>query len=106
MNKSVLTNLCSKEKSVPQLICKPNLCPHKSVNEWNLQHENSPHSRHKEDAGCISTNYSAGCWKIKGGALTSAIGMMDEDDEEQEPQPQAAQPQEGTSTMRGYKKEQ
>ena len=42
MNKSVLTNLCSKEKSVPQLICKPNLCPHKSVNEWNLQHENSP----------------------------------------------------------------
>ena len=63
-------------------------------------------SRHKEDAGCISTNYSAGGWKIKGSALTSAIGMVDEDDEEQQPQPQAAQPQEGTSTMRGDKKEQ
>ena len=63
-------------------------------------------SRHKEDVGCISTNYSARCWKIKSSALTSAIGMVDEDDEEQEPQPQAAQPQEGTSTMRGYKKEQ
>ena len=63
-------------------------------------------SIHKKDAGCISTNYSAGGWKIKGSALISAIGMMDKDNKEQEPQPQAAQPQEGTSTMRGYKKDQ
>ena len=64
-------------------------------------------SRHKEDAGCISTNYSAGCCKIKGSALMSAIEMVDKNNKEQEPQPQAAQPQEGTSTiMRGCKKDQ
>ena len=39
-------------------------------------------SRHKEDAGCISNNHSAGCWKIKGSAL-SAIGMVDKEDKEQ-----------------------